>query len=105
MPETTEKLNKAEIENKIKDFESDFALENNLEENKKLYQALFEQGHELTKQRAEKKLAEIEKIQEYKKKLEEIETIKEIRTKLGVTTEQTQETEEKESKIYSTEFI
>ena len=84
-----------DLEKQIKDLEGGLALEGDLEENKKLYSYLLEQKrYELIEQRAQEKLADIEKIkkleiiiQKTEKKLSDIEKIKELRKQLNINTE------------------
>jgi hypothetical protein len=71
MPELPEKLNKIEIENELKNLEGDLTRDN-LDENIKLYEFLKNEGRDLSKQRAEQKLKDVERIKELKAQLDTI---------------------------------
>ncbi|MEI7765541.1 MAG: hypothetical protein WCI93_03070 [bacterium] len=80
------------LENQIKELEAGLTIKDDLAENERLYQYLFEQKkYELVEQRAKEKLGDIAKIKELEteiqkaeKKLLEIEKIKELRAQIGM---------------------
>ena len=79
------------LKKQIKDLEDGLTIENDLEENERLYQYLLEQKkYELVEQRAKEKLADIEEIkkceleiQKTERKLTDIKKIKELREELN----------------------
>jgi len=75
------------LENQIKELEAGLTIKDDLAENERLYQYLFEQKkYELVEQRAKEKLGDIAKIKELETEIQkaEKEKIKELRAQIGM---------------------